>query len=119
MSEHTVEGIDHAHHLEAHHPGPKTYILIGLILFLLTVIEVAVVYIETLEALLIPILMVLMAVKFALVVMYFMHLKFDNKLFSALFTAPLLIAVSITLALMALFGAFVTVGSHFLQAAPH
>ena len=87
---------------EAHHPGPRQYVLIGVILFVLTVAEVSVVYLS-LGALLLPILMVLMVVKFALVVLFFMHLKFDNKLFSTLFTAPLLIAVSIVLALIALF----------------
>ena len=88
---------------EEHHPGPRQYVMIGVILFVLTVVEVAVVYIEALGAFLLPILMVLMVIKFALVVLYFMHLKFDNKLFSTLFTAPLLIAVSIVLALIALF----------------
>jgi cytochrome c oxidase subunit 4 len=102
----------HGHAGEEHaHPGPATYIKIGVVLFLLTVVEVVVVYVPALSAVLIPILMVLMTVKFALVVMFYMHLKFDNRLFSSLFTAPLLIAISITLALMALFGAFV-VGSH-------
>ncbi len=87
---------------EAHHPGPRQYVMIGVILFVLTVVEVAVVYMS-LGPWLLPILMVLMTVKFALVVLFFMHLKFDNKLFSTLFTAPLLIAVSIVLALIALF----------------
>ncbi len=82
---------------EEHHPGPRQYVTIGVILFVLTVVEVAVVYMS-LGAFLLPILMVLMVIKFALVVLYFMHLKFDNKLFSTLFTAPLLIAASIVLA---------------------
>jgi cytochrome c oxidase subunit IV len=108
MSQQTAA--EHAHAGEEHaHPGPGTYLLIGLILFILTVIEVVIVYIPAIASqplLLIPSLVVLMTIKFALVVLFFMHLKFDNRLFSALFTAPLLIAVSITLALMALFGAF-------------
>lgn len=109
--------VEHAHAQahEEHHPGPATYLKIGLILFILTVIEVALVYVQALEAVLIPLLMVLMVIKFALVALYFMHLKFDNRLFSTLFTAPLLISVSITLALMVLFGAFITAGSHFLD----
>jgi cytochrome c oxidase subunit 4 len=107
MSEHGVVEHTAAHASEEHHPGPATYLLIGLILLILTIMEVSVVYMPALAWVLIPILMVLMVIKFALVVMFFMHLKFDNRLFSALFTAPLLIAASITLALMALFGAFV------------
>ena len=33
------------------------------------------------------------AMKFAIVVMFYMHLKYDHKLFRALFTGPLIIAV--------------------------
>ena len=107
VTEHSTAGHpEHPEHPvaghEAHHPGPRQYLTIGVILFVLTVVEVAVVYMS-LGAFLLPILMVLMVIKFALVVLYFMHLKFDNKLFSTLFTAPLLIAVSIVLALIALF----------------
>ena len=101
----------HGHEAGAHaHPGPWTYILVGLILLILTIIEVAIVYIPALAGVLVPVLMVLMVIKFALVVMYFMHLKFDSPLLSGLFTAPLLVSVSIGLALMALFGAFVVTG---------
>jgi cytochrome c oxidase subunit 4 len=109
LTEHTTGEPIHSGEEHAH-PGPAVYIQIGVILFILTAIEVAVVYIPAIASitwLLISTLMVLMVIKFALVVLFFMHLKFDNKLFAGLFTAPLLIAVSITLALMALFGAFV------------
>jgi cytochrome c oxidase subunit 4 len=107
VGEHHGATADTAHAAgEHHHPGPAEYIKIGVILFVLTVIEVAVVYVPALSALLVPILMVLMAIKFALVVLWFMHLRFDNPLFSGLFTAPLFIALAITLALMALFGSF-------------
>ena len=108
MSEQRV--VEQAHGAGEHaHPGPGTYLLIGVILFFLTALEVAVIYIPSIAQvplLLIPILMVLMTIKFALVVLFFMHLKFDNRLFASLFTAPLLIAVCVTLALMALFGAY-------------
>jgi len=108
MSEQSV--VEQAHGAGEHaHPGPGTYLLIGVILFFLTALEVAVIYIPSIAQvplLLIPILMVLMTIKFALVVLFFMHLKFDNRLFASLFTAPLLIAVCVTLALMALFGAY-------------
>jgi len=36
-------------------------------------------------------------------VLFYMHLKYDHKLFKALFTGPLIIAVSTLLALFALF----------------
>jgi len=44
------------------------------------------------------------ALKFAIVVMFYMHLKYDHKLFRVLFTGPLLIAASILVALLFLFG---------------
>jgi cytochrome c oxidase subunit IV len=115
MSEQTLPEQTHGHATGEHaHPGPAQYILIGLILFFLTVIEVAIVYIQPITTnmpVLITSLMVLMTIKFILVAMFFMHLKFDNRLFSTLFTAPLLIAICITLAMVALFGAF-TAGQH-------
>lgn len=104
MSDHAGVGEHPVAGHEEHHPGPGVYIGIGLILFVLTVIEVAVVYLDALAPVLLPILMVLMIIKFALVALFFMHLKYDNRLFATLFTAPLLIAVSLTLALLALFG---------------
>ena len=47
------------------------------------------------------------AVKFAIVVAFYMHLKYDHKLFRALFTGPLFIAASTLLALLFLFGQLV------------
>ena len=44
----------------------------------------------------------LSAIKFALVAMYYMHLKNDSKLFSGVFVFPLIIAAVVILALIAL-----------------
>ena len=63
-------------------------------------------YVEALAPMLVPILMVMMAAKFALVVMFFMHLKFDGPLLTGVFVWGLFIATAIILALMALFGKF-------------
>lgn len=85
------------------HPAPGLYAKIAVTLVILTALEVAVYYVESIRAYLIPILIVLMIVKFALVAMYYMHLKQDAKLFVGLFVFPILIAVGIILALIALF----------------
>ena len=45
--------------------------------------------------------------KFFLVVGFYMHLRYDHPILRALFVGPLLIAVAIIVALMALFGGFV------------
>ncbi|CAN5327691.1 MAG: cytochrome C oxidase subunit IV family protein [Chloroflexia bacterium] len=92
------------HHVEEHHPGWQEYVRIGVILAVITAIEVAIVYVEALESVLLPLLLTLSVGKFVLVVMYFMHLKFDHKFFTWLFLSGLLLAVGVVLALMAMFG---------------
>ena len=52
------------------------------------VLAAAVFYIPALESVLVPILLVLSAGKFALVAMWYMHLKFDHRLVSWLFFVP-------------------------------
>jgi cytochrome c oxidase subunit 4 len=47
------------------------------------------------------------AVKFVVVVMFYMHLKYDHKLFRALFTGPLILAALTLVALMFLFSKLV------------
>ncbi|HEY9506191.1 MAG TPA: cytochrome C oxidase subunit IV family protein [Gemmatimonadales bacterium] len=102
-------------HVEAHeqaHPTPGTYAKIGLVLFILTALEVGlyeVTYGESagsfghaIQPFFIPLLLLLSAIKFALVAMYYMHLKNDSKLFSGVFVFPLIIASVVILALIAL-----------------
>ena len=59
------------------------------------------------EARIIPVLVVLSGAKFALVAMFYMHLRYDAKLFSALFVGGLVLAFGIGLSLLALFQFFV------------
>lgn len=93
-------------HAEHHHPGWSTYWKVALILTLITVGEVWMYYIPAVVASrgFVPALLILSALKFAIVVMFYMHLKYDHKLFRALFTGPLFIAACTLLALMFLFG---------------
>ncbi len=88
------------------HASNRFYIAIAVILAALTALEVMVFYVEALAPVLVPVLMVMMAVKFALVVMFFMHLKFDGPLLTGVFAWGLFIATAIILALMAIFGKF-------------
>ena len=88
------------------HPGAKQYLAIAVVLLVLTIIEVAVFYVPSLKPILVPTLLVLSAVKFALVAGFYMHLKFDHKLFTWLFVVPMIFAVGVILALMVLFGLF-------------
>ncbi len=82
------------HELE-HHPGPRQYVAVAIILAIVTAIEVAIYYITVLGDLLVPLLLGFSFMKFALVVLWFMHLKFDSRLFRRLFVAGLLIALAV------------------------
>jgi len=88
------------------HPSWKQYKWVALILTLITVWEVWAYYIPSLveSRIFVPMLLVLSAVKFAIVVMFYMHLKYDHRLFRALFTGPLIVAVITLISLMFLFG---------------
>ena len=68
------------------------YIKIAVILAILTAAEVAT-YFFDFGVVEIPSLLILMVVKFQIVVSYFMHLKFDSKVFSYLFVTGLILAV--------------------------
>jgi cytochrome c oxidase subunit IV len=88
---------------EHQHPSVDVYLRVAAALVILTVLEVGVFYVPAFHPVLVPVLLVLSAVKFALVVMFYMHLKADSKLFTFLFGAPLLLAVGVMVALLFLF----------------
>jgi len=91
------------------HPPVRTYLLVAAVLAVITAVEVSLFYVTVMARFLAPLLIVLSAAKFSLVVMFFMHLRSDHRAFTGLFVGPLMIAIAITLALLALFGAFVVV----------
>ncbi|MBI4312577.1 MAG: cytochrome C oxidase subunit IV family protein [Chloroflexi bacterium] len=97
-----MEAINQTH--RPGHPTPAKYIAIALILSTITLMEVGVVYLEGVGSMLLPVLGVLSATKFAMVAMFYMHLRFDHRLFSALFVGGLFLTVAVITALMALFG---------------
>ena len=90
---------------EAHtgHPTAGMYFRIAMILSVVTAIEVGIFYVTWLSYWIIPVLFVLSAGKFTLVAMYYMHLKFDHKLFSLLFVGGFVLATSVIFALIFLF----------------
>ena len=104
---HGAPGAAHAAAHDAHaHPTWKQYKWVALILTLITVVEVWIYYIPAFVAtkLFVPSLLIMSAVKFAIVVLFYMHLKYDARLFRALFTGPLIIAVVTLISLLFLFG---------------
>ncbi len=92
----------------AGHPDPIQYVVIGLTLAFITAIEVGLYYIELNFNLMVMTLLFLSAIKFMLVVGFFMHLKFDHKVFSLLFFGGLLLAIAIFTVAIATLGGGLT-----------
>jgi cytochrome c oxidase subunit 4 len=86
------------------HPTARGYIQIGMILAVITLIEVAFYYVDLADGVLLAVLMVASALKFVLVVLWFMHLRFDSRLFSILFWGCLTLAVSLFMVVLATLG---------------
>ena len=105
MAHHEIahsEGGEHGE-LEHAHPGPRTYVLIGVVLALITAVEVFAYTQESIKPILVPILLILSATKFVLVVGFYMHLKFDHPLLTGVFGFGLAVAASVITALLFLF----------------
>ena len=94
---------EQAHGTEQAHASTGTYLRVAAILVMITIIEVGVFYVPAFQSVLVPLLLVLSAVKFTLVVMFYMHLKFDNRFFTFLFGGPLLLAVAVIVSLLFIF----------------
>jgi cytochrome c oxidase subunit IV len=93
------------HDLDAHPVhGTKTYWVIGAYLFILTALEIAAYYLEdSLGSLATPVILVLSAAKFILVVMFYMHLKYDSKMFTGVFLFPMALATLVIVSLIVLY----------------
>ena len=108
----TTDHLEHAghdsdgHDYVEHHPD-SFYVKIALALALLTGLEVTLTYVN-IGALFLPLLLTLMVIKFFMVVLFFMHLKFDSKWFSFLFYTGLGLAVGVYLAFLATFRFFMS-----------
>ena len=77
------------------HPSVGQYVEIGIILAVLTAIEVALFYAGqagTPSEVTVPAILLLTVMKFVLVVLWFMHLRFDSKILARLFIAGLILA---------------------------
>lgn len=101
-----------AAHQEHSHPSAGIYAKVGLVLFVLTALEVGLYEMtygehsgslgHAIEPFFVPLLLLLSAAKFALVAMFYMHLKQDHRLFSGVFVFPLTIAVIVVVSVIVL-----------------
>jgi cytochrome c oxidase subunit IV len=88
------------------HFGPREYVRVAAILFVVTMAEVWIYYVESLRSLLVPFLLAMSALKFSLVVLYFMHLRFDSRSFATLFLTGLSLALTVFVIVLLTFGVF-------------
>lgn len=88
---------------EREHPSEGEYVKIAAILAAITALEVGVYYVSSLRRLLIPILLTMAFVKFGMVALWFMHLKFDNRLFRRFFVLGLVLALVVFAVALATF----------------
>lgn len=96
---------DHGSH--GGHPSDWQYIKIALFLGFITAVEVGLFYTKFSESATNVTLIVLAAVKFVVVVAYFMHLKFDNKILRRLFTTGFVLACFCYFAYLITMGVFI------------
>lgn len=101
MSQQTVSADAHSGH-----PTPATYFKVAMILSAITAAEVGIFYATWLGYGIIPVLAIMSTAKFILVGMFYMHLKYDHRLFSGLFVTGLLLATAVIFALLTLFRFF-------------
>ena len=83
----THSGVDHA--------GPAFYTVVAIFLAVITLLEVWIYTIKEFGVWLNPILIVLSLFKFIGVVAFFMHLRFDHRYFTLIFTFCMILGVSV------------------------
>lgn len=95
-------------HHDSRHPSFKQYVMIAIILFVITAVEFLIIVPQGWKgsSVVIAPLVFLSVLKFAIVVMFYMHLRFDSRTFSIVFVAGLVLAVLVGSAVLGLFGSF-------------
>jgi cytochrome c oxidase subunit 4 len=89
----------------AAHPGPRQYVVVAVILAIATAIEVGLYYLDLPHSLLATLLLFFAVIKFSLVALWFMHLRFDSGIFRRLFVTGIILATAVYLVVLTIFGA--------------
>ena len=80
------------------HPSPRQYVYVAIILAIVTAVEIAISYIDFFKNnsnVLIAFLLGLALIKFIMVALWFMHLKFDAHLFRRFFITGMILGMII------------------------
>ena len=88
------------------HASTATYLKVAAILCVVTALEYVALFIRQLTPILVPLLLTMSLAKFALVVLFFMHLRYDSRALWVIFVAALVLATGIALSLVTLSGYF-------------
>lgn len=80
------------------HPTPRTFIIVGLVLAVITAIEFLILYVKDMSSIVMLLLAALSVAKFVLVAAYFMHLRFDPRILAGIFAVGVTLAVLTTVA---------------------
>jgi cytochrome c oxidase subunit 4 len=103
-----VEAHSHTEHEHAH-PSDAQYVLIAVILAVITALEVSTYYLDFFKSNFVALLIALvpmMIVKFAMVAAFFMHLRFDSKLFRRIFITGIVLATTVYVIALTTFHVF-------------
>jgi cytochrome c oxidase subunit 4 len=111
--EHEIPAVEHpegeVHSAHHEHPSDWLYVKVALFLGALTALEVATYFWEDIfgakasTTALVLTLFPMMIIKFGTVIMYFMHLKYDNPIFKRVFLFGLALAAAVFLIMMSTF----------------
>ncbi|MGH2740303.1 MAG: cytochrome C oxidase subunit IV family protein [Actinomycetota bacterium] len=92
---------------ERAHPGVGEYVRVAVVLAVVTLIEIALFYMDFVpDGVLVFSLLVLSTIKFGLVALWFMHLRFDSPLFARLFVTGIVLALTVFIIVLLTFGVF-------------
>jgi cytochrome c oxidase subunit 4 len=91
---------------EAHeHHSDMFYVRIAVVLAILTALETSTYWVDF-GPLFLPALLIMMSIKFVMVVLFFMHLRFDSKWFNMVFWIGVGLALMVYLVALATFHFF-------------
>ena len=94
-----------AEHTPEHgHPTPLTYVKVALTLSAITAVEVGLFYLDMVPAMFVACFFVLSATKFVMVALFYMHLRYEARLFSTLFFGGVVLAMIVVVSVLAIFG---------------
>ncbi len=86
------------------HPGPRLYVTVGVLLALGEASEVAMFYSGLPQWPTVAVLVALMVVNFSMVVLWFMHLLYDDRFLSSLFVGGLVLTGALFVVVLATLG---------------